>query len=334
MVDSRQMQKLIEHVEKAGAKLVLVGDERQLQPVAAGGAFKLMQAKAGFAELNEVRRQRDSKDVAAAQLVADGRGDEALLDYVNRGKVVIEKTGEQTRNALVSDYIKSQTPPSEKLALAGTRAEVYALNQQIRGQLGLAGSGHTIKTSTGKREFTTGDRIMITKNDKKLGIKNGHFGTVQSIKFDRDGELKMSLKIDGQSKNVDIKVSGENAFENIDHGYSATVHKSQSASIDKIFFLANPNLDKHLSYVAMTRHRDECKIYASEDTIEQIHDRSGAENTPSDAHPAQKLIDSMSKNMMRDNTKDTAYQHQKPATPAQTTATQVHHKQPSYEMDF
>lgn len=342
MVDSRQMEKLIQHVEKAQAKLVLVGDERQLQPIQAGGAFKLMQAKAGFAELNEVRRQKDVKDIAAAQLIADGRGDEALLDYVNRGKVTIEKTGEQTRNALVADYISSTTKPAEKLALAGTRAEVYALNQQIRTELGIAGTGHTIKTKTGKREFAAGDRIMITKNVSKLGLQNGHFGTVQSIRYDKDGELKMSFRVDGQSKNVDLKVSGENAFENIDHGYSATVHKSQSASIDKIFFLANANLDKQLSYVAMTRHRDECKIYSSEDTIEQIYDRSGSENTPHDAHPAQKLIDSMAKDMKRDNTKNTAYEHQKsaapPATPAAAappaTPAPSHNKEPVYEIDF
>ena len=42
MVDSRKLAALIEATQTAGAKLVLVGDHRQLQPVEAGGLFRAL----------------------------------------------------------------------------------------------------------------------------------------------------------------------------------------------------------------------------------------------------------------------------------------------------
>lgn len=313
MVGSRQMLKIIEIVEKSGAKLVLVGDERQLQPIAAGGAFKLIQSQiSSYAELNEVRRQRDTRDAQAAQNIADGKGDLALADYIKRGKVKVGKTGDLTRAALVNDYIKSTTKPSEKLVLAGTRIEVFNLNQSIRAAYGLAGKGHEIQTTNGKREFAVGDRILITKNDKRLDVKNGHFGDVVGFKLDKNGELEMRLKIDGQDKVKTIKLSGDQAFENLDHGYAATVHKSQGATVDQAFFLMNSNFDKQLAYVATSRHRNELSMYASEDTIEQIYDRADIQNSdPAADYPTQKLVDAMAKNMQRDNTKTTAFEHLK-----------------------
>ncbi|WP_322112057.1 AAA family ATPase [Brucella pseudogrignonensis] len=40
MVSSQQMRTIVEHVEKAGAKLIIVGDHRQLQPIMSGAAFR------------------------------------------------------------------------------------------------------------------------------------------------------------------------------------------------------------------------------------------------------------------------------------------------------
>ena len=47
----------------------------------------------------------------------------------------------------------------------------------------------------------------------------------------------------------------------IDHGFATTIHKSQGATVDKSFVLASRSMDRHLTYVAMTRHRLDTKIY-------------------------------------------------------------------------
>ena len=49
----------------------------------------------------------------------------------------------------------------------------------------------------------------------------------------------------------------------IDHGYATTIHKSQGATVDRAYVMSvRPAMDRHLTYVAMTRHREEAWLYA------------------------------------------------------------------------
>ena len=59
MVGTRQMAELVRLTEDKGAKLVLVGDKRQLQPIDAGGPFRAIQKEVGVTRLTEIRRQRE-----------------------------------------------------------------------------------------------------------------------------------------------------------------------------------------------------------------------------------------------------------------------------------
>src|SRR5262249_3346679 len=59
MVGTVQMARLVDEAEKACAKLALVGDERQLQPIEHGAPFKTFGHLLGKVELQEIRRQRE-----------------------------------------------------------------------------------------------------------------------------------------------------------------------------------------------------------------------------------------------------------------------------------
>jgi hypothetical protein len=50
-------------------------------------------------------------------------------------------------------------------------------------------------------------------------------------------------------------------YNNLDHGYATTIHKSQGATVDRVKVLASLSLDRHLTYVAMTRHREDLQVY-------------------------------------------------------------------------
>ncbi|MFC7557645.1 Ti-type conjugative transfer relaxase TraA [Pseudoroseomonas wenyumeiae] len=77
MVGSRQMQRLLQQAQQAGAKVVLVGDPEQLQAIEAGAAFRALAERHGAAEISEVRRQRQDWQREAtreARHRAHGRG--------------------------------------------------------------------------------------------------------------------------------------------------------------------------------------------------------------------------------------------------------------------
>ncbi|WP_425294898.1 AAA family ATPase [Neomesorhizobium albiziae] len=56
MVASKQMAQFVEAVSRAGAKLVLVGDPDQLQPIEAGAAFRAIVERIGHAEFETIYR--------------------------------------------------------------------------------------------------------------------------------------------------------------------------------------------------------------------------------------------------------------------------------------
>ena len=58
MVGSREFGLLQRRAVDAGAKLVCVGDSKQLQPIEAGGIFRSMIEKLGGAEISNIQRQR------------------------------------------------------------------------------------------------------------------------------------------------------------------------------------------------------------------------------------------------------------------------------------
>jgi hypothetical protein len=120
------------------------------------------------------------------------------------------------------------------------------------------GTDVAVRTERGVREFADNDRILFLKNERDLGVKNGSLGQVEKVEPDR---LAVRLD-DGRRISVDLKT-----YAHIDHGYAATVHKTQGMTVDRTHVLATPGLDAHASYVALSRHRDGTALHYGRDDL-------------------------------------------------------------------
>ena len=78
MVGTRQMERVLSHAAKAGAKIVLVGDQQQLQAIEAGAAFRTIHERHGGVEISEVRRQLSAWQQDATKQLATGRTGETI----------------------------------------------------------------------------------------------------------------------------------------------------------------------------------------------------------------------------------------------------------------
>src|SRR3546814_2411356 len=65
---------------------------------------------------------------------------------------------------------------------------------------------------------------------------------------------------DGRNVAFDMK-----DYAHVDHGYAATIHKAQGMTVDRGHVLATPGMDRHSSYVGMTRHRDGLALHYGRD---------------------------------------------------------------------
>ncbi len=290
MVSSRQLARFVEHADRTGAKLVLVGDPEQLQPINAGAAFRAITERTGVVSLEEVRRQRYTWMREASVAFGQHRTREALDQYFERGLVQSHASPQVAREALTTDYVmdRQDRPDGDRIVLAHRRVDVRALNDEIREALtkeGALSNEQTYQTETGERVFAAGDRLVFLRNERSLGVKNGTLGTVEKA---GPGELQVRLDADGPEKSGKQVTVDLADYKDIDHGYATTIHKSQGATVDRTFVYGSGSMDRHLTYVAMTRHRDTVKLYYDRGEFPEYEDladrlsRSNAKETTLD----------------------------------------------------
>lgn len=261
MVGTRQLQRVLAEAAGAGAKVVMVGDVQQLQAIEAGAAFRLLAERHGAAEIGEVRRQATAWMRDATRDFANGRTGEAITAYSSAGMVHAAESRDAARAALIDrwDAERRAEPGASRIILTHMNKEVAMLNYAARTRLaeqGALGENVAVRTDKGFREFADQDRILFLKNERDLGVKNGSLGTIE-----RAGRDTLAVRLDdGRKIEVDLK-----NYAHVDHGYAATVHKTQGMTVDRTHVLATPGMDAHSSYVALSRHRSGTAMHYGRD---------------------------------------------------------------------
>jgi len=291
MVGSRLMSRMVDHCQASGAKLVLVGDTRQLQPIDAGGAMRAMRESAApgaTAEMNEIRRQRDDRDKEMVLALKAGDAAAALLIMQERDYLKEHADTYAARREIAQAVVSDLREGKSSMALAARRADVQAINTEARalareqGILRGADARFTVQASKDAPEkdknFAVGDRVITLQNDKSLGVKNGQTWSVTEA---RDG--KLTLKRDGDGRELKIT---DRQYRALDHAYAATVHKSQGVTIDRAHVLHDSAMsDRSLSYVAASRHRESMTYHhtsAQRDELNQQMSRARDKDSASD----------------------------------------------------
>lgn len=285
MIGSRQMARLLTAAAKARAKVVLVGDFEQLQGIEAGAAFRALVDRHGAAAIHDIRRQLIDWQRAATRELATGVTGAAIERYAGAGMAHQHPTREDARRSLVAAWDAARRNGGSQIMLAHARVDVLALNllaRACRRAAGELGRDISIDTAQGPRSFAAGDAVMFLRNDRALKVKNGTVGTVGRI-----GGGRIEIEATGRAVSVD-----PTAYRDLAHGYAATVHKAQGVTVDRAFVLASPAFDRHLAYVALSRHRESVSLHwAREDFrdaayLNAVLARPGGKDTTLDYLPA------------------------------------------------
>ena len=267
MIASGQLARVIDRIHAAGAKAVLVGDAMQLQPIQAGaGRFRSAWAlwSWGHPPAAGPAWQRQ-----AALDFARGRTLEGLQAYAAHGAVRFHDTVEQAHTQIVTDWMAAHAQGSV-LILAHANSDVEALNAGVRAARKAAGEldGPEIQfeTARGLKGFTVGDRVLFLKNE--MDVKNGMLGTVEGLGIDTlTVRTDRGLVVTPQALGVPIvqpRLRGDGA-------------QAQGAG-DRTLVYASALMNRHLTYVALTRHRDDAAVlYAAKQAFASVQDLAHAE---------------------------------------------------------
>jgi Ti-type conjugative transfer relaxase TraA len=290
MVGSRQFASLMHYVDLKGAKLVAIGDTRQLQPIDAGGAFRILISNIEYAELKDIFRQESEIDRQVVRDLAEGNALEAIASMDERGLVKNAPDIQSVMNTLVDDWNKDGIEIKHKLILSGTRSEANMLNNLVRDALAKDGKigavNADVEISNGNnRQFSEGGRLLFTRNNLELGVKNGTLGTLKHITLNRHGECEMTVITD-DGKSVRFSPSANGGYNHIEHGYAMSVHKAQGVTVSRSYLLASEIMgDREWAYVGASRARETTQLYCTSDfkkNLVQVFSKTRQKNSSLD----------------------------------------------------
>jgi len=265
MVGTRALAKLVDAARCAQAKVVLVGDHRQLPEIEAGGAFAALARRLGAAELIHNRRQDESWERTALDELRAGDVGLAVGAYQDRGRIHLLPSAADARRTLIGDWMMARQSGSDLRMFAGRRKDVEALNRLARIELKGEGTLGPDVAVGATWSFALTDEVICLHNDRRLGVRNGTTGRVAS---GGQGFVVISTTEGARRLDQDYLDSGWLA-----HGYATTIHKAQGATLERAFVLGTGSVFRESGYVAMSRARARTDLYVVDGAFETGIDR-------------------------------------------------------------
>lgn len=293
MVGTRSLGRLLEHAQRAGAKAVLVGDDRQLPEIEAGGAFRGIKNRLPAIELSEVRRQPFGWERDALDLLREGRAKQAIAEYTQRGRVHVASSANETRARLIADWWATRDDPVPGVMIAARRSDVVDLNARARHLLLADGRIGSDELEVSGQRFSVGDRVMTLKNRRRLGVFNGTRAMVESIDHEN---VTVTVRLDD-----DRQVSLPSAYIEagyLTHSYAITGHKAQGMTTEKAFVLGDETLYREWGYVAMSRGKQSNSLYVVAGVDPEREELGGEIETVAD--PTSELIRALGRSRAKD----------------------------------
>jgi conjugative relaxase-like TrwC/TraI family protein len=270
MVGSRKLGRLLDHAHQA--KVVLVGDDRQLASIDAGGGFRALRLRLGASELVENRRQQQAWEREALDLVRSGLVEDAVAAYQAHDRVVAADSKPAATRALLQDWWTAwqgaeHDPAQEVIVLAARRAEVDRLNTACQELLTSQGRLGAERLHIEDRQLAVGDRVVCGHNAiAELGVANGSRGVVTAL----DPHTRtLTIRLDGTDDRtvtlppsyLDGRGRGERN-RRVDLAYATTGHRAQGLTRGRALVRLTGSEDVNWLYVQLSRARQDTRLYA------------------------------------------------------------------------
>ena len=274
MAATRTTARLLEAAERAGAKVIAIGDPGQLASVQAGGWLHAIGHELGALRLTDVMRQRDPSERRALAALHD-RIPDRYLDWATKaGRIDAFDDAAGACESAVAAWAAAveEVGVEQAVMIARDNDTRQVLNQAARtvrrdqGQLGE-------QRSYGRRELAVGDRVICRRNDAVLDVDNGTRGIVRHL-----DEHRVVIQTDSR---LVRELPAQYVAEHVEHAYALTGHGMQGATVEAAIVVATPrDLTAGWSYTALSRARASTRLL--------IHDeqpaRERADHAPERAH--------------------------------------------------
>lgn len=286
LASTTTLDRITDIAESAGAKVLLVGDQYQLQSVEAGGAFSLLvDRRTDTPELTEIHRFTHTWEKHAS--LALRRGEVEIISTYARQNRIREGLSHQMLDQAYDAWRADSQAGLASILVTESSHAVRALNERARAERLLlegATDGREVDIADGSRASV--DDIVITRrNDRALRtsaggwVKNGDRWRIAEIR--RDGSVVVD-RIDpanrahrasraNRSRRGRAVLPLEYVEQHLDLGYAVTAHRAQGATVDTSHVVVTPTTTRENLYVSMSRGRESNTAYVALDQPDDSH---------------------------------------------------------------
>lgn len=285
LLSSRDMHALLSAVNTAGAKVILLGDRRQLQPLG-GPGLNLVSRAVEAAHVNKIIRQREPWAREAITAFGAGRAEPALEAFAERG-LVIEANGAKAAITEVLDsaeQVQARDPGASILILAKSNAAVAAISRVARERLKESGiisgpeASFTATTPSGHSTeiaLAAGDKIRFLVRNDELGVVNGSTATVINVREAAvppgdASRIIIEANIEGRRIAFDpMQLADAQGRPRLGWAYASTVYGSQGLTVDHAIVYLDHSYNRHDIYVATSRARERTMLVVDAKSIDR-----------------------------------------------------------------
>lgn len=264
MAGTHTLHGVVSYALRRGADVRLVGDDKQLAAVEAGGAVRWFEHLNGAVRLTQVVRF-DDPDQRAASLSLHA-GDATGLDFYFEQGWVNGGSRETIRDAAHHAWRADLDAGRQSLLIVPTNSDVTALNlearalRQLRGDI--ADDGHAVQLHDGTHA-SRGDWVVTRHNDRlktlfggKDFIKNGDTWDVLAVR--KGGGLKLRHQVNRGT----VVVPADYVAEYVELAYAATINRVQGmTSAGSAHAIVTQGISREQLYTLITRAVDDNRVY-------------------------------------------------------------------------
>jgi exodeoxyribonuclease V alpha subunit len=285
MVDQELFFRVVSSLE-VGTILVLVGDDAQLPSVGPGSVLRdLIRCPAiPTVRLTQIFRQAQQSEIVVNSHRIN-RGEAILTGDDNSDFRFVSLDDSRIMDLVLKMAMKLKARDANFQILSPKYDGIVGvtnLNERLREVLNPPGPGK-MEVAFGKLRFRVGDRLMVIKNDYKLGVYNGDMGKLVEVHSDLLRVRVYGIGEGGLDANVDIPRG--DVLHKLRLAYAITIHKCQGSEFDTIILPMvrehGRMLQRNLLYTAVTRAKKRVWVLGDRGAVQRAidNDKVVARNT-------------------------------------------------------